>query len=95
MKVWISALIPASEAGDAYDGGVRLAASLSEEECYRDLGEWLVDLHADDYEDDGELEWMKLPWRTASVREIEDALNEARENDGPIRKWRVEEQEVG
>lgn len=38
-QVWISALIPAVGA-DTYDG-VRVSAFLTEEDCYRDLADWL------------------------------------------------------
>ena len=48
--VWISALIPARGA-DCYEG-VRVQASLTEQDCYRDLHEWLQD--GDDYMTDFE-----------------------------------------
>jgi hypothetical protein len=91
MTIWISALIPRSGA-DCYEG-VRLAIGLTEEECYRDLAEWLTDFHNQSYEDDEDLEWPKLDWETASLREIEDALNEATD-DGPIRLWKIETREL-
>ena len=133
MKIWISALIPESGA-EIYEG-VRIAIAASEEECYRDLGEWLIEAHGSDDEillqsgggghelagthcdECGEeikraddiaenvtaqkhyhaecfSDWSTLDWEKASVQEIEDALDEASEQDGPIRLWKIETREV-
>lgn len=90
MKIWISALIP-RQGADVYEG-VRLQVSLSESDCYRDLGEWLTDSTDWEYEEeDGVADDFDL--ETATVQDIEDALDDARDQEY-IRLWKVETQEV-
>ena len=77
-KIWISALIPV-DGGFIYRG-IRLRASLTEEDCYRDLADWL------------DIEYKsKKQVRAALEAEAESA---APHNGFGIRMWKVERQEV-
>lgn len=78
MRIWISALIPAHGA-DTYDG-VRLQASLSEEDCYRDLAEWL------------EIEYESNVQVAAA---LDAQLDVFKQRSGyELDRWKVEAQEV-
>jgi hypothetical protein len=74
--IWVTALIP-QKGADAYDG-VRLQASDSRAEAFRDLAEWL--------------DREEVNPATATEEEITAAMNDARDNY-EILLWKIEEQE--
>jgi hypothetical protein len=77
IDIWVSALVPV-EGADTYDG-VRLQASLSEVDCYRDLAEWL------------EVPYKSVKQVRAALKAHSGPA--ARPGFG-IRLWKVEEQTV-
>ena len=78
VRVWVIALIPL-EGADYYDG-VRVAAFLTEEDCYRDLAEWL------------EIDYVSNDQTKAALDRA--TYDEPNEEGYGIQAWKIEEQTI-
>lgn len=80
ITVWISLLVPREGADTYNDCGVRVQVSLTKEDCFRDLADWL------------EVEYESVEATQDALGEAMDEES-AREGYG-VRHWHVEEQTV-